>query len=150
MFYQLRLDPYLLLLFWPLSIGLRLLYWRKWMWIAEKHLCGTVKTWTALHTSRTTTHGLTHCDRSVLLRSRVAQVQSATAPSQVIHFNKIRTPGVSSIYLQFHAKRFRTLPVQTLPCLNPSYLRLRFLRVIRCGVCSVFCFFVDSLTSTLA
>ena len=35
------------------------------------------------------------------------------------------------------------------PCLNPSYLTSRLLRVIRCGVCSVFCFFVGSLTSTL-
>ena len=122
MFYQLRLDPYLLLLFWPLSIGLRLLYWRKWMWIAEKHLCGTVKTWTALHTSRTTTHGLTHCDRSVLLRSRVAQVQSATAPSQVIHFNKIRTPGNQYRVYIFNFMRSGSEPSPSKPSLSESFL----------------------------
>ena len=92
---------FILFLFWPLSIGLRLFYRRKWTFIAEKHLCGRVKTRTALRTSWTTTYGPTHRNNCV------AQVQSATAPSQVMHFNKIGTSDRYRVYiLQSHAKRF--------------------------------------------
>ena len=84
----------------------------------------------------TTTHGLTHRNRSMLLRFRVPQHRVESY--------------IWSIYPTISCDAVLNPPRLNPPCLNPSYLRLRFLRTIRCGVCSVFCFFVGSLTSTLA
>ena len=127
-----------------LSIGPRLFY-RKW--IAEKH-----PVWKSQNADSTAHQWNNYLWTHTLRSLCVAQVQSATSPSQAMHFNKIRTPSNQCrVYiLQSHAKRFWTLPRPNPPRLNPSYLTSRLLRVIRCGICSVFCFFVGSLTSTLA
>ena len=130
----------------PLSIGLRLFYRRKWTFIAEKHLCGRVKLRTALRTSWTTTYGPTHRNNFVLLRFKVQQHRVKLCISTKLGHQATSIEYISSISCE---------AVLNPPCLNPphlnlSYLTSRLLRVIRCGVCSVFCFFVDSLTSTLA
>jgi len=104
-----------LLLFWPLSIVLRPLYLRKWMCIAEKHLCGRVKMWTALHTSGTSTHGLTHRNRSMLPRFRVphhrvkscisTKLRQATS-IEYISYNLMRSGSEPSSSGSFPAKSF--------------------------------------------
>jgi len=108
-----RIPPFLL--FWPLFIVLRPLYWRKWMCIAEKHLCGRVKMWTALHTSGMSTHGLTHRNRPMLPRFRVphhrvkscisTKLRQATS-SEYISYNLIRSGSEPSSSGSFPAKSF--------------------------------------------
>ena len=94
----------------------------------------------------TTTHGYARRDRSVLLRFRVPQHRVKSCISTKLGHQATSIEYIPTISCETVLNPPRLNP----PCLNPSYLRLRLLRTIRCGVCSVFCFFVGCLTSTLA
>ena len=106
-----------LLLFWPLSISPRLLYRRKWMCIAEKHLCGRVKTRTVLHTSRMTIHGLTHHDRSMLPRFKVPQHRVKSCIS-----TKLRHQATSIKYISYNLMRSGSKPSPFEPFPAKSFL----------------------------
>ena len=138
---------FILFLFWPLSIGLRLFYRRKWTFIAEKHLCGRVKTRTALRTSWTTTYGPTHHNNFVFLRFRVQQHRVKSCISTKLG------QAIGIEYISYNLMRSGSEPFTSKPSppeTFPSESFLRFLVSIGCGVCSVFFFFLGSSTSTLA